>query len=408
MTDTKDFADHVLAEAQKLRDNGLDANQIAGILCKKDPGGKNYGIGIILDSNGNPLPTSPTLLEYLQKEIQESGSGVYVNSDALKADMLDAVLEWQGVPKALKPHFQLLLPSDAGTGAVQTGIQVALTLHDGFRSLAVEELGWPAYKALAAAARLRFQEFASDGTAEGDGVLPLYQAGPLNTTGKVPSPESVQNRVRVARASGAPVVLDRAYPGFEFARRLADGTPHAQVMQESFRAQVLPFVEAEVPFCMAISPTKAFVTFSLRPCGMLLVFLPDPGKAKELGPKLSGVLRARGSSFEHPVSRAFVKAMVRDRSRLEAEHARALRRCAEAEKMWHSMAKGTPIEALFSDSYAGLFRNPRAKPEAPRTIYGAHLYPVFTEGRCRLNVTGLPADAAEARSQVSFFAQYCC
>src|SRR6185312_8569950 len=47
MASTFTFGDEVIAEAQKLRESGLDANQIAGILCKKDPQGKNYGIGIL-------------------------------------------------------------------------------------------------------------------------------------------------------------------------------------------------------------------------------------------------------------------------------------------------------------------------------------------------------------------------
>src|SRR5882672_9553406 len=165
MSNTTTFGDDVMAEAQKLRASGLDANQIAGILCKKDPQGKNYGIGILLGRDGKPMPTSPTLLEYVEKELKDSGSGSYFNSDALKKDLLEAVLRWQGVPEAFWPHFQLLLPSDAGTGAVQTAIQVAVLLNEKFTTLAVEELGWPAYKALAASARLRFQEFPTDGVA---------------------------------------------------------------------------------------------------------------------------------------------------------------------------------------------------------------------------------------------------
>jgi hypothetical protein len=138
----------------------------------------------------------------------------------------------------------------------------------------------------------------------------------------------------------------------------------------------------------------------------LLVFHPDPAKAKALAPKLAGLTRARGSSFEHPVTRAFVKAMVKDRARLEAEHAGALRRTAEAEGQWLALSKGTPMEPLFSESYAGLFRNPKASPGAEREIYGAHLYPVFAQGRCRLNVTGLPSDPAQASSHVSFFSKF--
>jgi hypothetical protein len=406
MANTMAFGDDVIAESLKLRASGLDVNQIAGILCKKDPQGKNYGIGILLGKDGQPMPTSPTLLEYVRKELAESGSGNYFNSEALKREMLEATLRWQGVPEVFWPNFQLLLPSDAGTGAVQTAIQAAILLNEKFTTLAVEELGWPAYKALAASARLRFQEFATDGVATGDGALPLYQAGPMNTTGRVPSAEVVKARAQAAKASGIPVVLDRAYSGFEYARRLGK-SPYAEIMRESFRAQVLPFIEAGIPIAIAISPTKAFVSFALRPCGLLLVFHPDRAEGQALAPKLAGTIRARGSSFEHPVTRAFVKAMVKDRARLEEEHALALARSAEAEQTWQACARGTAIESLFSESYAGLFRNPKAKPEAAREIYGAHLYPVFSESRCRLNVTGLPADEAQAALHVALFAKYC-
>jgi hypothetical protein len=310
------------------------------------------------------------------------------------------------VPESLWPHFELLLPSDAGTGAVQMAVQAATLLKDGLSTIAVEELSWPAYRAIALTARLRFQTFAADGLAKGAGVLPVYQAGPVNTTGQVPSAEVVRARAKDAAGSGAFVVLDRAYSGFEYARRLAT-TPYAVLMDQSFRVQVLPFAEAGVPFALAISPTKAFVTFALRPCGLLLVFLPDPSRRAEVGQKLTALVRARGCSFEHPVTRAFVKALVKDRGRLEAEHAGALRRCADAEDQWRTLAEGTPIAELFSERYAGLFRNPKAKPEAARELYGAHLYPVFTEGRCRLNVTGLPADAAQARQAVAAFARCC-
>jgi len=46
------------------------------------------------------------------------------------------------------------------------------------------------------------------------------------------------------------------------------------------------------------------------------------------------------------------------------------------------------------------------KAGAEREIYGAHLYPVFAQGRCRLNVTGLPSDPAQASSHVAFFSKY--
>ncbi len=400
------YGDAVIAEAARLRQTGLDANQIAGMLCKQDPQGKNYGIGILLGGNGKPLPTSPTLLEYVERELQESGNGSYFNSDAVKKGLTEAVLRWQGVPESLWSQFELLLPSDAGTGAVQMAVQTAALVQTGLSALAVEELGWPAYRAIAVSARLRFQTFATDALATGDGVLPLYQAGPMNTTGQVPSALVVRARAEAAAASGVFVVLDRAYSGFEYARRVA-AMPYAALMAESFRAQVLPFAEAGVPFALAISPTKAFITFALRPCGLLLVFLPDPSRRAEVGQQLTALVRARGCSFEHPITRAFVKAMVKDRGRLEAEHVAALRRCADAEDQWRTLVEGTPLAELFSARYAGLFRNPTATPDAARELYGAHLYPVLTEGRCRLNVTGLPADAARARQEVAAFARCC-
>ncbi len=442
MNSTATFGDSVIAEAEKLRASGLDVNQIAGALCKKDPLGQNYGIGILLGRDGKPLPSSLTLLEYIEKELRESGAGNYLNSAALQNEVLEAVLQWQGVPEAHWPHFQILLPSDAGTGAVQTGIQAALLVSDKISTLAIEELGWPAYKAIAASLRLRVQEYKTDGIAQGEGILPLYQAGPMNTTGRVPSLEIVKARAASAQSAGVPVVLDRAYSGFEYARRMltdvrratsdawtdhpqqsvpvgsasegcgdvgrrtSDGL-YAEIMKESFRTQILPFMEAGVPFAAAISPTKAFVTFSLRPCGILLIFHPDKAKAQALSPKLSGLIRARGSSFEHPVTRAFVKALVKDRARLEHEHVGALQRCAEAELAWQTHVKGTAIEPLFTDAYAGLFRNPLARPDAAKELYGAHLYPVFAEGRCRLNVTGLPADPKQASSHATYFAKYC-
>ena len=98
MTQASTFGDDVLLQSAKLRESGLDANQAAGILCKADPQGKNYGIGILLGKDGRPVPTSPTLLEYVEKELRDSGSGTYLNSDSLKNEILEAVLQWQGVP----------------------------------------------------------------------------------------------------------------------------------------------------------------------------------------------------------------------------------------------------------------------------------------------------------------------
>jgi hypothetical protein len=116
--------------------------------------------------------------------------------------------------------------------------------------------------------------------------------------------------------------------------------------------------------------------------------------------------RARGSSFEHPSTRGLARAMVEDLAGLEADHVGILERMATAEEMWLRHAKGTPVEALFTDEYAGLFRNPRAKDGAAEGLYGAHLYPVLSSGRCRINATGIAGDEAKAKEHVEAFAQY--
>ena len=67
----------------------------------------------------------------------------------------------------------------------------------------------------------------------------------------------------------------------------------------------------------------------------------------------------------------------------------------------------TSLAYQFSDSYSGLFRNPQVKEGAQAHIYNEHLYPVFSADRCRLNVTGIPADEAIAREHVRVFAEQC-
>jgi hypothetical protein len=65
-------------------------------------------------------------------------------------------------------------------------VQAAALVQEGLSALAVEELGWPAYRAVAISTRLRFQTFPADALATGDGVLPVYQAGPMNMPGAWP------------------------------------------------------------------------------------------------------------------------------------------------------------------------------------------------------------------------------
>ena len=160
--------------------------------------------------------------------------------------------------------------------------------------------------------------------------------------------------VHEARAEARMCLLDRAYSGFEYARDL-ERVGYDAIMKMSYELQVKPFIEAGAPFLMALSPTKAFLTFSLRPCGFLLLYHPDSKKDAEMTNILNGAMRARGSSFEHAMTRAFARAMVKDRARLEGEHQGALQRLASVERQWRKLVQGTPIDYLFSNSYAGLF-----------------------------------------------------
>ncbi len=358
-----------------------------------------------MDGQGQPAKSSATLADYVKAELQTCDVGAYVNSAKSMQQVKESVLRWQRIPEKYWPGFHLALPSDAGTGAVKSAVELELMLNPKLQALGIEELGWPAYKAIAKMARVPVQEFPQDGIIDA-GLLPIYQAGPMNTTGMVRDADTIRARADAAAQVGAHVILDRAYSGFEFAR-LFDSDGYEAVMRKSYELQVAPFLQAGVPTSIALSPTKAFVTFAYRPCGFLLVYTPEAAKVKEIMPALNATIRARGSSFEHPITRAFVKAMVNDRGRLESEQAAAFQRLAEAEKMWGDLVRGTAIEYLFSEQYAGLFRNPNAREDAPEHIYGSHLYPVFSQGRCRLNATGLPLDRELAAEHVKVFSEYC-
>jgi aspartate/tyrosine/aromatic aminotransferase len=259
---------------------------------------------------------------------------------------------------------------------------------------------------MAKVTRLDCREFATGEIIEGKGILPIYQAGPMNTTGLVHDQEMIKARAKSAADNGTFLVLDRAYPGFEFASHLGEAS-YDQVMKMSYEHHVRPFIETGIPFCIAIGPTKAFVTFSLRPCGLLLLFCPENKKETELTTAINTTIRARGSSFEHPITRAFVKAMINDRGRLEIEHRIALERLAHAEGTWRRLTKGTPMEYLYADNYAGLFRNTMARESAAPVIYNEHIYPVFASQRCRQNVTGIPDDEELAKKHVSVFSSQC-
>lgn len=400
------FGKKVYEQALKLQEQGKDANQIVKILFDQDREGYNYGIGIVLDGNGQPMATSSTLLEYTSTELERSKLGRYMNSNALMEELKIATLQWQRIPEQYWGPFKLAVPSDAGTGAVKTSVEIALMLDARICTLGIEEFGWPAYKAIAKTSRIRFKEFAADGIIAGDDILPIYQAGPMNTTGLVIGKDLINARAKSAANSNSFVILDRAYPGFEFARLLKTHS-YDEIMRMSYAGQIHPFIEQGVPFFLTIGPTKAFMSFALRPCGLLLLFCPDPSREQEMISLLNTTIRARGSSFEHLTTRAFIKAMTRDLARLEAEHQMALERVAEAEAMWRKLVQGTPIEYLYSEQYAGLFRNPQAREDAPIYIYNEHIYPVFANQRCRQNVTGIPCDEELAQKHVNVFAEQC-
>lgn len=398
------FGAAVQRTAEALSAQGKDANQIAKIVCDQDPDGYNYGIGIVVDGKGRAWPTSETLLCHARTEIDHSLLGEYMSTASLATPLKEAVLRWQRIPEDHWDRFSLLIPSDAGTGAVKTAVEMALQLYPDLQAIGVEELSWPAYQAIARMSRIVCREFSIGDVMDAPDILRIYQAGPMNTTGRVQSLETMSERA--SAAMGRPVLLDRAYSGFEYAR-LLESRGYDEIMAMSYDDQIRPFIENDVPFWVSVSPTKSFGTFALRPCGMLLVHLPDTSRSEELAALANTVTRARGSSFEHPVTRAFVSALVNDLASLEREHAAILRRVAAAEQAWKDRCAGSPLSELFTDRYAGLFRNPRVGDEAQAAIYDAHLYPVFTPGRCRLNITGLPEDEGIAGGHVEVFARFC-
>ena len=121
------FGNQVKNEALRLEGTGKDPNQIANILCKQDSQGHNYGIGIVLDGNGQAMPSSPTLLDYVMAELEHCLKGNYLNSAEIMEDLTKNTLKWQRIPEKYWKNFKLALPSDAGTGAVQTGVRTTFS-----------------------------------------------------------------------------------------------------------------------------------------------------------------------------------------------------------------------------------------------------------------------------------------
>jgi aspartate/tyrosine/aromatic aminotransferase len=397
------FGSEVVEKAKRLAEEGKDANQIAAVLAGADPNGRNYGIGILLDGNGQPMPGSPTLQEYLLAEIQGQTSGRYLNSAKLMDQIKEIILRWQCIPEKYWDHFAFVIPSDSGTGAVFSGIQIMRNLFSCINTLGVEALGWPAYAAMAKANALVFCEY-SVNVFGNNNMLPIYQAGPLNTTGKVQQETIWRKRANDAGKGGYPVLLDRAYSGYAYAERLLSGKKLEDVMWVEYETMLASFIEHGVPFALAIGPTKSFVTFNSRPFGFLLVFCPDKTDVADVQKTANIIIRARGSAFQYPASRAFARAIVNDFAKLEQEHVAALLRVAKANIAWANYSQGTSLTPLFTEKFAGIFRNFLVDANADVAIYGKHLYPVFKDGRCRINTTGIPNDEKLARQHVAAFA----
>lgn len=398
-----EFGAGVAERAEKLAAAGKDANQIASILCGEDPEGRNYGIGVVLGGDGRPVPGSPTLKKWLLREVEENTAGTYLNSAKIHARATEAVLSWLRIPEDSWDDFILVTPSDSGTGAVTSGIDTLRIVHPEYSSLGVEERGWAVYKTMAEVKAMGFEEYADDAVIGGKGELPVYQLGPLNTTGRIRGADVWGKRADGAAAEGTHVMLDRAYPGHDMAGPLLEGASYDKVMKASI-APLVPFIEAGVTFAMAVSPTKSFITFNSRPCGFLLIHCPSGGGKEKMEMAANKAIRARGSAFEHPATRALIKALTEDLPALEKEHAGALMRVAEANAAWALHTKGTPLAQLFTEKYAGIFRNFPVRPGAPAALYGARLYPVFAGGWMRINISGLPSDAETAKKEAQAFA----
>jgi aspartate/tyrosine/aromatic aminotransferase len=406
MVNEEEFsAKAVAVRAQVLRDGGADVNQVADLLARADSQAANYGIGIILDGHGRPMPTSPELMAQTMGVVEEGAAASYLSSKSLHAELLQEALSWQRIPKQYWDSFLLVTPSDAGTGAVNTAVQMYLMMNPKISSLAVEELSWPVYQSIAGSNRIGFESYGLQETeVVAPNLLTVMQAAPHNSTGFVCPSEIIRARAEKCAELGLPIVLDRAYPGFENAGMLASQGYDA-VMQRSCDHYLLPFLLANCSFAISLSPTKAFRSFTLRPCGLTLVFEPDAQKRKLLASAINTINRGRGSAFEHPASRAFIRSLVENRSVLELEHGQTLQRLADAQALWQKLLQGQPLAKAFSPEYAGMFRNLLGSEGCEEPFYQAHIYPVLAGNRCRINVTGIPLDEEQAQAHINVFAR---
>ena len=414
---TRVFGRSVLARAKELVGMGMDPIKVSDELFKADksPLATNLGIGVCLGENGRPMRTSSVLHKFLKRVCKKSLFGYYVNSSEFMEALKKEVLLWQGIPEFYWEHFLLVLPSDSGTGAVNVSVETALMRNPDLDTLGVEAYGWSVYKTMARVKRVGFKEFEVTGVV-GDRnpkVLPLYQASALNGTGLVRSLDCWQDRALYSNIDGKEVVLDRAYSVFEQTRLLRANQKYSNLDFErlakvSFEQYIKPFLEHGVTTYIPISPTKTFITFDKRPAGFLLVYVPHLKDVPAMKRDLAEVIRTRGCSSEHPVTRAFVRAFVANRKGLEKEHFEILLRLRKAEEVISPLVRNTALSPLFLEMYASLFRNFLVRAGADVFLYDHHLYPVFSnEGDdlwCRINLTGISSDPARAEVQLDLLA----
>lgn len=394
---------YFLQRAHSFREDGADVNQVANLLVAEDSQAADYGIGVILDGHGRPMPTSPELMAQTLRAVEQGVDGTYLSSKSSHAQLLEAVVSWQRIPYRYWSDFVLVTPSDAGTGAVNTAVALYQMLNPKIGSLAVEERSWPVYQTIAAANRLDFSTYDLMNPAPlKRKTLTVTQAAPHNSTGYICSKALVEARAAAAAKEGQPIILDRAYPGFEQADLLST-QGYDSVMRRSCEHYLLPYMRAGCSFAIALSPTKAFRSFALRPCGFTLVYEPDPRKRAKLISAMTVINRSRGSAFEHPASRALVYSFIARREILEDEHAQSMQRLADSQKLWQKLLRDHPLSNAFSSQYAGMFRNLAGIENFELAFYEAHMFPVIAGDRCRINVTGIPIDETLAQSHLDVF-----
>jgi len=396
MSFSEERAKKSLALAVKLQKNGIDYNQVASQVAASDPGSANYGIGLMMGGDGRPLPENRLMLEAL-KDLAVPGPSAYRSVTNLMPIVKEKLLMWLCVPDKYWEDFILACPSDGGTGAVQAGLQ-ALLMVSNLRSINVSQKGWPAYRAMAAVSRVQFCEREYEHIPLSHS-LPIAQLGPHNQTGLLPT-KTMKCLAEHCARNGLVCLCDMAYPGFSIS---PDG--HNDVMPETFRVFMEPFLKNNVPTAFAVGFTKRFRLFATRPFGALLVYAPRSRNVRNnLQQAINQVMRARGASFSNAANMALLNVLIKDFSGFVESGQMSLQRLNHVEERWRKMTIGTSLKPYFGDDYGGLFRLLPARHEAAKQLYGRGIVPVISKGFFRINITGLPDDDEAAEFHVRSFA----